>query len=65
MLFVLHSGAVITIAILNPIADVQHGVEGCALLALKLYGFSMNAAEVLKGAIVLSTKCLRICLVRR
>lgn len=47
MFLVLHSGAIVTIAILNPIADIQHCVEGGALFALEFDGFSMYAAEVL------------------
>lgn len=40
-------GAIVTIAVLDPIANVQDRVEGCALLALEFHWLAMDAAEVL------------------
>lgn len=49
MIFVLDASAVVPIAILDPIANVEHCVESCALFTLKFHGLAMHAAEVLDG----------------
>jgi len=47
LLLVLHSTAVVTVAVLDPIADIQDRVEGRSLLALEFNGLAMDTAEVL------------------
>lgn len=47
LVLVLHASAIVSIAVLNPIANVEHSVKRGALFALELDGFSMHAAEIL------------------
>lgn len=47
ILLVLHASAIVSIAVLNPIANVEYSVKRGALFALELHGFSMYAAEIL------------------
>lgn len=49
MIFVLDASAVVPIAILDPITNVEHCMESCALFTLKFHGLAMHAAEVLDG----------------
>jgi len=47
LLLLLQTSAVVAIAILDPIADIQDSVESCSLLALEFHGFAMDTSEVL------------------
>jgi len=47
LLLLLQTSAVVAIAILDPIADIQDSVESCSLLAFEFYGLAMDTSEVL------------------